>query len=79
MDRFTLNQLSFLSGLPQQTISFWDKKYNALGNQEQKINTEKKYSTDDLHRILNISLKQEIRFTIHLFMGKFRLSNKSRN
>ena len=42
MDRFTLNQLSFLSGLPQQTISFWDKKYNALGNQEQKINTEKK-------------------------------------
>lgn len=51
MDRFTLNQLSFLSGLPQQTISFWNKKYNALGNQDLK----EKYSTDDLNRILNIS------------------------
>ena len=53
MNRFTLNQLSFLSGLPQQTILFWNKKYNALGYKDE--NFKDKYSTDDLHRILNIS------------------------
>jgi len=55
MDRFTIDQLSHLAGLPTQTIIYWKKKYNAYGDLNEKFNTETRYSTTDLQRILNIS------------------------
>ncbi|MBQ0148497.1 MAG: MerR family transcriptional regulator [Flavobacteriaceae bacterium] len=55
MNRFTINQLSYLSGLPDKTILFWKKKYNAFQDCNLENKPDFKYNTEHLNRLLNIS------------------------
>lgn len=53
MNRFSIEQLSYLSRLPDKTISYWSKKYNVFQLHEKEIKNQ--FSSNDLHRILNIA------------------------
>lgn len=55
MHRFTIDQLSYLSGLPDKTIQFWNKKYNIFQDDNTLNNKEFKYNTEHLNRLLNIA------------------------
>lgn len=55
MNHFTLQQLSFLSGLPDKTITFWNKKYSLFHLSETANFKENKFSGEDLQRLLNIA------------------------
>ena len=55
MNRFTLQQLSYLSGLPEKTITFWNKKYNVFQLTEVVDLKNNKFSGEDLQRLLNIA------------------------
>ena len=55
MNRFTLNQLSYLSGIPDKTITFWIKRYNVFPNTSNESTKDLKFSTEDLNRLINIS------------------------
>ncbi|WP_322969612.1 MerR family transcriptional regulator [Faecalibacter sp. LW9] len=55
MNRFTLNQLSYLSGIPDKTIIFWIKRYNVFSDVTKETANEVKYSVNHLNRLINIS------------------------
>lgn len=55
MNRFTLQQLSYLSGLPDKTITFWNKKYNVFQLNGVVDLKSTKFSGEDLQRLLNIA------------------------
>lgn len=55
MNRFTLQQLSYLSGLPDKTITFWNKKYNVFQFSEIVDLKHNKFSGEDLQRLLNVA------------------------
>lgn len=55
MKRYTIDQLSHLSGLPDTTILFWHKKYNVFPDIIPTKDRTFKYNTNHLYRLLNIA------------------------
>ena len=55
MKRYTIDQLSQLSGLPDTTILFWHKKYNVFPDIAPTKEKDFKYNTNHLFRLLNIA------------------------
>lgn len=55
MKRYTIDQLSHLSGLPDTTILFWHKKYNVFPDIIPTKDRDFKYDTNHLNRLLNIT------------------------
>lgn len=55
MKRFTINQLSYLSGLPDKTITFWRKKYDIFPNVNPQNDPSFRYNTSHLNRLINIA------------------------
>lgn len=53
MDRFSISQLSQLSGIKAHTIRVWEQRYNALIPQRSEGNT-RYYDNSQLRRLLNI-------------------------
>lgn len=52
---YTISQLSKLSGLPETTISFWQKKYNIFPDLSPTKIKSQEYNNHHLKRLLNIA------------------------
>ena len=52
---YTITQLSNISGLPETTISFWQKKYNVFPDLSLTKIKSQEYSNNHLKRLLNIA------------------------
>jgi len=55
MRRLTINQLSYLSNLPEQTILYWHKKMNIFPDILPTKDVNFKYNTTHLNRLLNVA------------------------
>ena len=55
MNIFTIEQMSNLSGLPDTTILFWQKKYNIFPDIPVTKDKKFKYNSQHLNRLLNIA------------------------